>query len=243
MRVRHFGLLILLSITPPKHLTAAETTTIKYEASYLGISVLDMTLTWTEDDSVIQVSYDNQLKPYIARFHTIHNTYRVQFMRDSFEPLDWSKSISEGKLGFDLSARRTGNGSRVSFSDGSDLTFPSGAFTIFSATHFLAAKARDPDYFPNTVLVFIDGTIWEASASRYDTMNPHPDHEVNAGEVLIQADLHYISGESLVDKNDILTSVIATEGTQFLLWVLPDGSYTRAQFGKFPKAVLLERIK
>lgn len=242
LKVRAPGFLILLCLMIGNPLLGAETSVINYEASYLGISLLNMTLNWTEDDSSIQVTYDNQLKPFVAKVYRIHNVYRVHFLKDSYKPLNWSKSISEGNLDFEISARRSSDGSTVSFSEGSDLAFPEGAFTIFSATHYLAAKAKDPDFFPNKVLVFIDGSIWEATVSRYDAMNPHPDHGVKAGEVLIQATLHFVKGESLLQKNDILTSVIATEGTQFLLWVQSDGSYSRAQFGKFPKAVNLERI-
>ncbi|NQV50026.1 MAG: DUF3108 domain-containing protein [Candidatus Marinimicrobia bacterium] len=234
-----FSLLLCLGFGVPA--SAAETSIIKYEVSYLGLSLLDMTLTWIEDDSSVQVSYDNQLKPLVSKLYSIHNIYRVHFLRDSYQPLNWSKSISEGELDFDLIAQRSTDGSRVSFSEGSNLEFPAGAFTIFSATHYLASKSGDPDFFPNKIRVFIDGTIWEATAIRYDFLNPHPDHKVRVGEVLIQTKLHYLSGESLLKKNDILTSEIATEGTQFLLWVQPDGSYSRAQFGSFPKAVILER--
>jgi hypothetical protein len=46
-----------------------------------------------------------------------------------------------------------------------------------------------------------------------------------------------------MDKNDILMDVIASEGTQFMLWVERDGTYSKAQFGKFPKAVVLKRLK
>ena len=91
--------------------------------------------------------------------------------------------------------------------------------------------------------VFIDGEIWEATAHRYDAATPHRDHSLDMGQVLIETDLHYLSGQSLVKDNDILTSVIATEGTQFLLWVSPDGTYTKAQFGKFPRAVILNQKK
>ena len=214
---------------------------IQYEVSYIGIPLLDMVLTWVEDDSSIQVTYDNQLKPFIAYFHPIHNIYKVQFMQDDFTPLRWSKTVSEGKMHFELEAIRSPDGKEAMYSDGRKFDLPENAFTVFSATHYLASKAQNVDFFPVKIPVFIDGEIWEATAHRYDAATPHQDHSLDMGQVLIETDLHYLSGQSLVKDNDILTSVIATEGTQFLLWVLPDGNYIKAQFGKFPRAVILEQ--
>lgn len=215
---------------------------IPYEVSYLGIPLLNMTLTWVEDDTSVRISYDNQLKPYIAYFHPIHNIYNVHFRRDSFWPLSWSKTVSEGDMNFQLDAQRSSNGKKVHFSNGYNLDFPPKGYTVFSATHYLANKANESEFFPVTLAVFIDGEIWEATATRYDTSRPHPEEKIKEGEVLIQADLHYLSGQSLVEKNDILTSVIAQEGTQFLLWVNSQGTFTQAQFGKFPKTVVLKQI-
>ncbi len=225
-------------------LSAAEVPlqTIYYEASYMGVPLLNMTLTWLEDDTSIYISYDNQLKPFIAYFHPIHNIYKVQFKRSTYSPLTWSKLIAEGDMYFELKATRVANGVEVNYSTGETLAFPANGFTVFSATHFLAEKAKDADFFPVTLPVFIDGEIWEAVARRYDARHPHPDQHIGDGLILVQADLHYLSGESLVENNDILTSVIATEGTRFLLWVNEAGQYTKAQFGKFPKAVVLEQI-
>lgn len=235
--------LLLLSVCFSTLLANRPEKVINYEVSYLSVPLLNMTLTWVEDDSSVFISYDNQLKPFIAFFHPIHNIYRVHFRRDDYYPLGWSKSVSEGDMHFELSAQRSFDGREVTFSSGVQSEYPEGGFTIFSATHFLASKAQSEGFFPARLQVFIDGEIWEASATRYDVFTPHPDHSLEPGEVLIQTDLHYISGNSVVKKNDILTSVIATEGTRFLLWVAPDGSYTRAQFGKFPKAVVLKRVK
>jgi len=215
---------------------------IYYEASYMGVPLLNMTLTWVENDSSIQISYDNQLKPFIAYFHPIHNIYKVEFKRESFAPLSWSKTVSEGNMHFEFAATRSIDGTTVTYSDDIQLEFPQDGFTVFSATHYLANKAPDIDFFPVTLPIFIDGEIWEATAQRFDSRNPHPDHTLENDVILIQADLHYIRGKSLIENNDILTSVIATEGTQFLLWVNQEGHYTKAQFGKFPKAVVLDQI-
>jgi hypothetical protein len=216
---------------------------IPYEASYMGIPLLDMTLTWEELDSTVQITYNNQLKPFMGYFHSIHNIYRVQFVKDSFEPLAWSKRVSEGSLNFFLEAIRSAQGSHVLYSNGENRSFPESAFTVFSATHFLASKAHDPGFFPSDLKVYIDGETWNATATRYATNQPHPEVKLRSNQVLIQTELHYLEGDRVMPENDILMDVIAREGTRFLLWVEPDGSYSKAQFGKFPKAVVLERVK
>jgi len=222
---------------------AGDKTVIQYEASYVGIPLLSMTLTWETLDSLVQITYDNQLKPFMAYFHPIHNIYRVRFKQNSYEPLVWSKRVSEGSMNFFLEATRFENERQVTYSNGAVRTFPKDALTVFSATHFLASKASEPDFFPANLKVFIDGEIWNARATRYTTAHPHPEIELSDSQVLIQTDLHYLDGARVMEQNDILMSVIASEGTSFLLWVDPDGSYTKAQFGKFPKAVVLDRIK
>lgn len=242
MRTFMLKRLLLLSLCWSAFAASNPSRVIHYEVSYIGIPLLDMVLTWVEDDTSVHIAYDNQLKPFIAFFHPIHNVYRVHFMRDDFSPLSWSKTVSEGKMQFELVARRSNDGKTAIYEDGQSFDLPENVFTVFSATHYLASKARDLDFYPVKVPVFIDGEIWEATARRFDVENPHPDHSLGLGQVLIQTDLHYLSGESLIKDNDILTSVIATEGTQFLLWVTPDGNYTKAQFGRFPKAVILEQV-
>lgn len=238
--VRYLGA-ILLVVGLSTGGFAGEKKVIPYEASYMGIALLDMTLTWEDMDSTVQVTYDNQLKPFIARFHHIHNIYNVQFDKDDYEPVTWSKSVSEGSMDFFLEAIRSENGSDVLYSNGAIRSFPQGAFSVFSATHFLASKAPDPNYFPADIEVFIDGEIWQATATRYTKSQPHPDINLASTQVLIQTDLKYVRGKRVMDENDILMDVIATEGTRFILWVEEDGSYSKAQFGKFPKAVVLER--
>ena len=220
---------------------AGDKTIIPYEASYMGIALLDMTLTWEEQDSTVQITYNNELKPFIAFFHHIHNVYRVRFEKSSFEPLSWSKKVSEGSMKFLLEANRPLKGNTVLYSNGAQRSFPEAAFTVFSATHFLASKAKDPGFFPVDLKVFIDGEIWNATATRYTSSQSHPDIKIASSQVLIQTDLKYVKGDRVMAENDILMDVIATEGTRFILWVEQDGSYSKAQFGKFPKAVVLQR--
>jgi len=236
---RWFRLVSLL--TAFSALWAVDTRSIYYEASYLGIPLLDMTLTKATGDSTVQITYDNSLKPLISVFHAIHNVYRVEFYKDSFQPIRWSKDISEGALKFQFSGWKSTQAATVYYSNGQIGDLPPGAFTIFSATHYLAAHAHEIQLFPLKLTILIDGDIWEATAKRYDARSAHLEHHIKPDEVLIQTDLHHVAGHSLIPENDILTNVIATEGTRFLLWVSPDGSYSRAQFGSFPKAVVLQR--
>ena len=215
---------------------------LDYEISYLGIPLLDMKLTWVEDDTSVMVSYNNTTKPLINVIVPVHNIYRVHFMKSDYKPLNWAKTVREGNMHFRLSAYRSQNGKQVSYSNGFDLAFPEDGFTVFSATHYLASRAHDENAFPSIISVFIDGELWQVTANRYDSGRPHPDHKVAGDEVLIEAKLSYVGGRPLLEKNDILTDHIAREGSRFLLWVAPDGRYTKAQFGKFPSAVVLRMI-
>jgi len=145
-------------------------------------------------------------------------------------------------MNFLLEANRSADGLKVKYSNGELRSFPEDAFTVFSATHFLASKANTPGFFPRDLKVFIDGEVWNATATRYSATQPHPEIKLAPQQVLIQTDLHYVAGDRVMDKNDILMDVIANEGTQFMLWVERDGSYSKAQFGKFPRAVVLKRL-
>ena len=240
--VRYLGA-ILLVVGLSTGGFAGEKKVIPYEASYMGIALLDMTLTWEDMDSTVQITYDNQVKPFIGRFHHIHNIYQVHFEKQSYKPISWSKKISEGSMDFFLEGNRPVDGTRVMYSNGATASIPGDAFTVFSATHFLASRAHDAEYFPVDIKVFIDGEIWKATATRYTATQPPPDINLASSQVLIQTDLQYVSGKRVMEENDILMDVIATEGTRFILWVEEDGSYSKAQFGKFPKAVVMERLK
>lgn len=239
---RFIVLAILVAVCSSNEIVAGETTVIPYEASYMGIALLNMTLIWEDQDTTVQITYRNKLKPFVAYFHQLHNTYRVHFDKKSYSPLSWSKNVSEGSMEFILEANRTSGGTSVSYSNGELRAFPDDAFTVFSATHYLASKAHDDNYFPTDLVVFIDGETWNAEVTRYTIMNPHPEIEIEDSQILIQTDLSYRDGTRVMQENDILMDVIAREGTRFMLWVEPDGSYSKAQFGLFPKAVVLDRI-
>ena len=146
-------------------------------------------------------------------------------------------------MNFFLGATRSTDGINAEYSNGAIRSFPEEALTVFTATHFLASKAKDSAFFPRDLEVFIDGEIWSATATRYTPSYPHPEIKLSSSQVLIHTGLHYLEGTRVMDRNDILMDVIAREGTRFLLWVELDGSYSKAQFGEFPKAVVLKRIQ
>ena len=226
------GMLIPSAVLPQNY-------EMPYEISYLGIPLLDMHLRWVENDSLVSVSYDNRLKPLISFIHPIHNVYEVVFRKSDFYPLSWSKTISEGDLDFYSQMDRQST-TRILWNNQKSLDFPAQAYTVFSATHFLASQARVKDFFPNQLKVYVDGQVWLAHVKRYDADQPHPKFHVSDAEVLIEAEMHFESGTSVLSSNDVLTKVIATEGTRFMLWVGPDGKFTKAQFGSFPRAVVME---
>ncbi len=231
---------ILLILCSTVFLSAQETRT-PYVVSYLGIPILDMNMTRTEEDSLTTIIYDNQLRPFFQNLKHLHNVYRVTFRSGSYAPLHWSKNIQEGDLKFSLKARRIPGQARVRYTDGTTRPFPARAFTVFSATHYLEAIAAEAERFPLRLKIYIDGELWSALVNRFadpaeSDLEDHP-----PGTVLLRARLHHLSGHSLVQQNDILTTQIAREGSQFLLWVNSDQKIIRARFGTFPKAVELDR--
>jgi len=123
---------VLLLILLQSNLSAASDHVIRYEASYMGISLLNMTLIWEDLDSTIQITYNNELKPFVAFFHPLHNIYKVRFLKDTYKPLAWSKEVSEGAMNFFLGATRSPDGRQADYSNGAVRAFPEHGFTVFS---------------------------------------------------------------------------------------------------------------
>lgn len=219
-----------------------QTVTTDYVVSYLGIPVLDMQQTRTSRDSIVTIQYDNQLRTLFSPLMDLHNVYTVSFLADTYQPLRWSKDIREGKLRFQLTARRNASGNAVRYSTGEKRAFPQKAYTIFSATHFLESIAHDAERFPQKLKVYIDGEVWQATVNRYTSAENSMLEDHPPGTVLLRARLHRVGGSSIVAENDILTRHIATEGSQFLLWVDGSQRIIRARFGTFPTAVELDLV-
>jgi len=243
--LRYFLILLLPAVNVQAHAPSqySKQVVVPYVVSYLGIPIIDMVQTIVTKDSLVTISYDNQMRGFFNHLVDLHNVYGVTFVEKSYQPIRWSKQIQEGDLDFSLSARRIPGKNEVRYSDGTKRKMPKGAFTVFSATHYLEHMAGDPEKFPLSLKIYIDGEIWRAQVNRWSdpTHSQLDDHP--PGTVLLRAVLHHDGGKSVVSKNDILTGHIASEGSLFLLWVDSNGQIIRARFGTFPSAVELDLLK
>ena len=70
---------------------------IKYEASYLGLALLDMTLTWQDQDSTVTISYDLHRRENQWRIYdlTIDGTSTAEGNRRRYERYIKKKSYEQ----------------------------------------------------------------------------------------------------------------------------------------------------
>ena len=200
-----------------------------YSVSFLGVPLVDVDQQIRLGEHQITVSYDNRPKPvWDALFVKIHNVYATTYERQTFRPLRWGKTIQEWS--FQQQSHGQAQDSTLFWFNGRQFKVPPHTFTIFSAVHFLEAKAFQPDL-PTNIKVFIEGQIWQVSVQhRLET-----EHQQKLQHLILR--LGRATGRRLLQKTDILTSHIAKPGSQVDLWVAEAGFIVKGRFGTPPEVV------
>ncbi|MCF7801976.1 MAG: hypothetical protein K9N34_08150 [Candidatus Marinimicrobia bacterium] len=214
-----------------------------FVVSYLGIPVLDCYQDFNTKDSLITVVYDNQIKPFWAKFSDVHNIYAATFTGTDFSPRSDAKEVFEGKFLQSLAVTYDLPERQLIFDDGNRISWPEGYRSVFSAVHYLEGFARQLHY-PLQLAILIEGARWRADIVDLGTTGISV-----TGEAVLTRHLRVTMqpagqrSERLTKRTDVLMDFLTTPGSTLELWIDDTPQIVRAKVGEFPKAVVLELVK
>lgn len=246
--MRNFLFLYFLAFNViPAGLTASSPEQISRKShflvSYLGIPVLDCYQDFRVMDSLITVVYDNQIKPFWAKFSDVHNIYAATFTETEYSPHSDAKEVSEGKFLQSSAVTYDDSGRQLIFDSGERVAWPEGFRSVFSAVHYLESFGRQLQY-PLQLAILIEGAPWQA-----DIVDLGMTQISVVGEVTVTRHLRVTmqpagqrSGR-ITKRTDVLMDFLSTPGSTLELWIDDSPQIVRAKVGEFPKAVVLELVK
>ncbi len=213
-----------------------------YLVSYFGIPVLDCYETFQQNDSLTTVLYDNQIKPFWAQFHPVHNEYGATFQTRDYTPLASDKRILESGFRQNLTTIYNQKLSRIEFRDAqTSLPLEPGVRSVFAAVHWLEHKFKSLQY-PFTLPIQIEGKFLTAQVT-----NQGAEQITMAGQATwtnhLKITLEYDHGQAIWSRTDVLMDFLGTDGSTLELWLDNTPRVVQAKVGKFPGAVLLTVVK
>lgn len=209
--------------------------------SYLGIPVLDCYQDFRRGDSLITVVYDNQIKPFWAKFSAVHNIYAATFTPEEFVPRTDAKEISEGKFQQSLAVTYAMGERHLIFGNGRRMAWPTEFRSVFSAVHYLEKWSGTLNY-PLQLPLVIEGARWQANIDDLGRVKIDVNGESMPTRHLRVA-MEPLGGKSVLKRTDVLMDFLATPGSKLELWIDDTPQIVRAKVGDFPKAVVLELVK
>ncbi|MCF7842280.1 MAG: hypothetical protein K9N11_05465, partial [Lentisphaeria bacterium] len=186
--------------------------------SYLGIPVLDCYQDFRVKDSLITVVYDNQIKPFWAKFSDVHNIYAATFTTADFLPRNDAKEISEGAFTQSFSATYDEPSRQLLVDSGERLPWPQGFRSVFSAVHYLERFSSEITY-PTRLAILIEGAQWRAEIVDLGTTSLSI-----TGEAILTRHLRATlqpdgqNAKRLTGRTDILMEFLTTPGSTLELW-------------------------
>ncbi|MFC1543333.1 DUF3108 domain-containing protein [Candidatus Neomarinimicrobiota bacterium] len=182
---------------------------LSYTVSWLGVPVVDVTITMTESDSSNHAGFHARTRSWFDRFYSVDNRYRIWVEPIGGYPIRYEKSILERGQADSLWAQYEQGRQRVVFANGLERPWREDTHALFSALLWIQKHnwtiGEEQD-----LLVEVEGVVWRVSSRCLD--------ELNAGNsmgpiVEMQARFEQqLYGEPVLSTTDILTHMLPGEG-------------------------------
>ncbi len=184
---------------------------LSYTVSWLGIPVVDVTITLAESDSNCYAEYHAQTRPWFNRFYSVDNRHRIWVDPAEGYPLRYEKRILDRGRADSLWASYEQNPRKVVYANGLVRPWREGTHTLFSA--LLWVQRHDWTAGEEIVLeVEVEGVVWQVSAVCSGVIGARE----NGGTVMeiLTCFEQQLYGEPILSTTDILTNMLPGEGHQ-----------------------------
>ena len=183
--------------------------TLSYTVSWLGLPVVDLTVSGEASDSARIVVYHARTRRWFNQIYSVDNRYRILVDSVSGVPLRYEKDIRERGRGRPFWAQYDSTARLVTYANGLQRPLPAGTHSLFSALEWIQRHPWELDVqWP--LLVEVEGVTWpvdvrcKAVAASSGTEGPLVEVEARFGA--------QVSGEPVLSTTDILTRLLPGDG-------------------------------
>ncbi|MBA7598526.1 hypothetical protein ES703_05544 [subsurface metagenome] len=184
---------------------------LSYTVSWLGIPVVDVTITLAESDSSCHAEYHAQTRPWFNNLYSVDNRHRIWVDPAEGYPLRYEKRILERGRADSLWARYDRNSRQVVYANGLIRPWRESAHSLFSA--LLWVQRHDWTAGEEQILqVEVEGVVWQVSAACKGVIGAR---EKGGSVMEIRTRFErQLYGEPILSTTDILTHMLPGKGHQ-----------------------------
>jgi len=211
---------------------------LSYTVSWLGIPVVDVTITRVNSDTALVAEYRARTRPWFDRLYSVDNRYRIRVDPDSGYPGHYEKQVLEQGRADSLWACYEHNPRRVVYANGLERPWREGTHAFFSALLWVQQHAWQADE-ELVLLVEVEGVLWQVTVQCTEMVAAvEPEGPLVA--VTARFD-RQVSGEPVLSTTDILTYMLPGVGHRLRFGLNPERQEIEwAEFGSRPFMVRAE---
>jgi hypothetical protein len=201
-----------------------------YVVSWLGIPVVDITVTIEPGDTVIQGIYTAKTRKWFDPIYSVDNRYNITCDASNYYPLKYAKQIIEkGNKSSFSSDYKVGDG-LTDYSNGLQRTFPVGYYNLLSSLlwverrNWLEGERHD-------IRIEIEGTLWHVALHCRKISKEAAGSKAEI-EALFVAQ---VAGEPVLSHTDIVTHRLPVVGNKMVFFMQLEHKLVEAiEFGRPP---------
>ncbi|MFB0516916.1 MAG: DUF3108 domain-containing protein [Candidatus Neomarinimicrobiota bacterium] len=211
---------------------------LSYTVSWLGVPVVDVTLTKVESDTACRVEFRARTRPWFDHLYSVDNRYCIWVEPGTGRPVRYEKQVLERGRADHLWARYEQNPWRVVYGNGLERPWQEDAHNLFSALIW-AQRHEWQAGEDQVLLVEVEGAVWQVIAECSELI---PAEEPGGPITVIEARFERQEyGEPVLSTTDILSFMLPGVGHRLKLGLDQERDQVKwAEFGSRPFMVRAE---
>lgn len=186
---------------------AAQTRT--YTVSWLGLPVVDVTITHSVQDSLRNSHYQARTRPWFNSFYSVDNQYWIFQDTLSGQLVRYRKQIKERTRRREFEARYRFDIGQVVYSNGATRPLEPGDQSLLSALQWVESHSWETGQ-QRELVVEVEGVFWLVSA-RCEEVRQRDDSLSTVARVTARFE-RQLRGEPVLSSTDLLTALLPGPG-------------------------------
>ena len=185
-----------------------------YIVSWLGIPVVDITVTIEPEDTVIQGIYTAKTRKWFDPIYAIDNRYNITCGTANYYPLNYAKQIIEKGNESSFSAAYNINDGLTDYSNGLQRTFPLGYYNLLSSLMWVERR-NWMEGERHDIRVEIEGTLWHVALHCREIIKQATGSTAEIEALFVTP----VAGEPVLSHTDIVTHRLPVVGNKMVFFI------------------------
>ena len=180
-----------------------------YTVSWLGLPVVDVTITQSLEDSLRNSHYQARTRPWFNSFYTVDNQYWIFQDTLTGQLVRYRKQIRERNRRREFEAQYRFDIGQVVYANGATRPLEPGDQGLFSALQWVESNSWKTGQ-QRELVVEVEGVFWLVSA-RCEEVREMDDSAATVARVTARFE-RQLRGEPVLSSTDVLTALLPGQG-------------------------------